>query len=190
MMYKPPTTSNTTSSDLGTNTKRYPRSLWLRVLRWIFLQWWLIPFTCLIIYILILAFNLYTRTDIYHVLLLLSFMGYWWVVLLFRAYTWANTDKRLEYDALQEQRQRELEQRQRELEQQPPPPGFKLQHTLREHTREIRQIAWSPDGRQLASGSNDQTVRLWDGTTGQALHTLTAHTKEVFSGAFAKCVAL
>jgi len=76
------------------------------------------------------------------------------------------------------------EQRQRELEQEPPPSGFKLQHTLRGHTEEIRQIAWSPDGRLLASGSNDQTVRLWDVATGQALHTLTGHTDPVGSVAW------
>ncbi len=200
MINEPPTTSNTTSSDLGTNNKRYPCPLWLRVLREIFLHWWLIPLTCLIIYILIVAFNLYIRSDIYHALLLPFFTAYWWIVipalaiaitLLFRAYTWADADESREYRVQREQqrrefeqRQREREQRQRELEQQPPPSGFKLQHTLRGHTREIRQIAWSPDGRVLASGSNDQTVRVWDGATGQALHTLTGHTSLVNSVAW------
>ncbi len=186
MINEPPTTTNTPSLDLGTNDKRYPRPQWLRVLREIFLRWWLIPLTCLIIYIFIVAFNLYTHSDIYHALLLPFFITYWWIViptlaiaitLLFLAYGWANGDESREYRVQQEQRQRELEQ-------EPPPSGFKLQHTLRGHTEEIRQIAWSPDGRLLASGSNDQTVRLWDVATGQALHTLTGHTDPVGSVAW------
>src|SRR6266702_2319742 len=181
MINEPPTTTNTPSLDLGTNDKRYPRPQWLRVLREIFLRWWLIPLTCLIIYIFIVAFNLYTHSDIYHALLLPFFITYWWIViptlaiaitLLFLAYGWANGDESREYRVQQEQRQRELEQ-------EPPPSGFKLQHTLRGHTEEIRQIAWSPDGRLLASGSNDQTVRLWDVATGRQIRALEGHTDDI-----------
>ncbi len=49
------------------------------------------------------------------------------------------------------------------------PPGFKLRHTLRGHTDTIFRIAWSPDGRTLASGSNDNTIRLWVAETGRSL---------------------
>src|SRR2546421_5185391 len=61
------------------------------------------------------------------------------------------------------------------------PPGFTLRHTLQGHSKEILRIAWSPDGRVLASGSVDNTIRLWDGQTGQPRRTLEGHSERVYS---------
>src|SRR5947209_8232353 len=106
-------------SNKNNNHKRYPHPLWLRVLRWIFLHWRLIPLTCLIIYILIAAFNLFTGSDISHALLLPFFIGNWLIAipalaitiaLLYLAYRWADADESREYRVQQEQRQREFEQ--------------------------------------------------------------------------------
>lgn len=64
------------------------------------------------------------------------------------------------------------------------PPGVKLVRTLRGHTAFIGRIAWSPDGRMLASPSDDKTIRLWDAGTGVCLRTLQGHTNTVMSVAF------
>ena len=55
---------------------------------------------------------------------------------------------------------------------------------LKGHTEAVSSIAYSPDGQTLASGSLDDTVRLWDVNTGEHLHTLTGHWDNVTSVAF------
>ena len=45
-------------------------------------------------------------------------------------------------------------------------------------------MAFSPDGKRLASASYDQTVKVWDAATGQESLTLKGHTNYVWSVAF------
>jgi len=52
------------------------------------------------------------------------------------------------------------------------------------HTGQVGSLAFSPDGKTLASGSWDKTIKLWDLKTGQELKTLNEHTSFVFSVAF------
>ena len=52
------------------------------------------------------------------------------------------------------------------------------------HAKRVDGIAFSPDGRLLASGSADNTVKLWDTTSKRELRTLAGHTGWIKAIAF------
>lgn len=51
-----------------------------------------------------------------------------------------------------------------------------MTRTLAGHHGEVTSVAWSPDGRHIASVSRDTTIRLWDARTGNLVRTLTGDT--------------
>jgi WD40 repeat protein/Flp pilus assembly protein TadD len=55
---------------------------------------------------------------------------------------------------------------------------------LRGHHYRVRAVAFSPDGKRVASGSNDKTLKIWDAQTGRDVATLKGHTESVMSVAF------
>ncbi|HEY2466918.1 MAG TPA: caspase family protein [Terracidiphilus sp.] len=52
------------------------------------------------------------------------------------------------------------------------------------HTSDVNAFAFSPDGRMLASGSQDNTIKFWNVASGRELRTLTGHKGAVFSVVF------
>jgi uncharacterized protein with WD repeat len=56
--------------------------------------------------------------------------------------------------------------------------------TLKGHRGSVMAVAFSPDGKVLASGSRDKTVKLWDTATGDLKRTLTEHTADVYDVTF------
>jgi tetratricopeptide (TPR) repeat protein len=55
---------------------------------------------------------------------------------------------------------------------------------LKGHAGVVMSVAFSPDGQRLASGSLDQTVRIWDSATGKELLALKGYAGTVPSVAF------
>jgi len=52
------------------------------------------------------------------------------------------------------------------------------------HSGSVNSVVFSPDGRQILSGSSDGTIKLWDIDTGRELRTFSGHKGRVESVAF------
>ena len=91
---------------------------------------------------------------------------------------------------LEEIKRKEVEQK-RQLEAEPKgEQGAEHKHrlenvslacTLTRHSNSVFSLVISPDGQTLVSGSRDDTIKIWQLSTGQELRTLTGHSGSVFS---------
>ncbi len=55
---------------------------------------------------------------------------------------------------------------------------------LRGHSKPVLSVVFSPGGKQIASASSDQTVKLWDARTGKETFSLKGHSRGLLSVVF------
>ena len=63
-------------------------------------------------------------------------------------------------------------------------PSGKLMRTVKAHSGWVRAVTFSPDGKVLASCSDDTSIKLWDAATGRLIRTLRGHREPVRAIAF------
>src|SRR5262245_44027618 len=52
------------------------------------------------------------------------------------------------------------------------------------HTSTVFTVAWSPDGTRIVSGGNDNTIQVWNATSGKRLLTYTGHLGSIWAVAW------
>jgi WD40 repeat protein/tRNA A-37 threonylcarbamoyl transferase component Bud32 len=64
------------------------------------------------------------------------------------------------------------------------PINSELLNTLKGHSSDVNSVVFSPDGKTLASASDDETIKLWNPATGKETQTLKGHSQWVWTVAF------
>ncbi len=61
-------------------------------------------------------------------------------------------------------------------------PAFTLLQMYCGHSREVYAVSWSPDGKLIASGGRDESVQVWDATSGKQVLNYPGHSHWIGKG--------
>lgn len=64
--------------------------------------------------------------------------------------------------------------------------ALRLERILTGHSQPVTDVAFSPDGKLIASASADHTAHIWDAKTGQSIHTLPHDQRQPYSVSFSQ----
>lgn len=56
---------------------------------------------------------------------------------------------------------------------------YKTLHTLLGHKRAVQSLTYSQNNKYLASGSTDNTIKIWDANSYKLWHAITGHTRGI-----------
>jgi WD40 repeat protein len=62
------------------------------------------------------------------------------------------------------------------------PPAITRLVTYRGHSKEVYAVGWSPDGKLIASGSGDETVQVWEASSGTKVLNYQGHSHRIGKG--------
>ncbi len=58
--------------------------------------------------------------------------------------------------------------------------------SLEGHSQWVRSVCFSPNGKIIASGAQDNTIKIWSAASGQEMESIPAHTEWVHSLSFSR----
>ncbi len=167
----------------------YPRPLWIRIPRWLLIHWRYSLIAILIVVAVLIGILFSSSLTIgnlvpllFFILPVFSFVIYLLMFIVSSPYAKEDTvsPSSIIASAHQDQEKEHLAKARRGIVEKQQLSGITLRYTMRGHKYLVNSIAWSPDGKKLALGSNDWSIHVWDVDAERVMRVLESQT-EVYS---------
>jgi len=203
------------SAQTSENDSRYPHPRWVRFLQSSVMRWLIIPMIIIVVYLLFNLVSILQNggdlvknfiSSIRNLWISIPILLILMLSILASIFTrrWMKKENQLyvggdlwkaSYEVESDEDKRPSEEVKRQSSENrrksgertydPVSSDFVFRYTLSGHSSLLGCMAWSPNGRMLASGSLDKSIKIWNVQTGQELQTLVGHSESVYSVAWA-----